>query len=97
LRLGRTKAFFINTVSNDKKPSVQQGALEDLRSLEDACQVRSFDFEYLTTLNNGELGGICQLLADKNFTKFSKIVLFILAHGNQNDEIVSHGNCFIIF
>ncbi len=96
-KFGKTKAIFINTLANDGKQSIREGAQEDLKSLKAACKACGFNFEYKTTTCNDDLENLCQNLANENFTKSSKIVMFILAHGNQNDEIVSHNGNFLHF
>jgi hypothetical protein len=88
--LGETKAFFVNTLGNEP------GALKDVESMEDACQARRFDFECLATQSNDDLKNLSQRLADEKFTKFSKVVVMMLGHGNWKDQIISHnGNCYI--
>jgi hypothetical protein len=89
LSLGKTKVIFVYTLANDPR------ALKDVASMEAACKAFGFDFECVTTFSNADLQNLSQRLADDNYTKFSKIVVMILGHGNQKDKIVSHnGNFF---
>jgi hypothetical protein len=90
--LGKTKVIFVNTLSNDRNISVREGALKDVASMKAACQALHFNFECVTTNSNDDLEILSQRLADENFTKFSKVVVMMLGHGNQNDEIVSHND-----